>query len=540
MSSRLSPEEIEIRKRMRDDFPHYATKALKVRTKAGTPAQLILNRSQLHLHQAIEEQKRRTGRVRILVLKGRQVGISTYIAARFYHRTTHWPGLRTFILAHQDDASENLFGIANRYHDQCPPLFRPSTGKANAKELSFPGLDAGYKVATAGGRAVGRSDTIQLMHGSEVAYWPNADEHFAGVMQAVAEAPGTEIILESTANGIGNVFHSLWRRAERGESDFQAVFIPWYWHEEYASAADSSWVIPSAWAEYGRLHSLTRDQLNWSFRKNRDLVAVGGGSIDEPCPLFKQEYPGTASEAFETSGEHAFIDPLRVLRARKANVEGYGPLIIGVDPARGGRDKTGLIDRQGRRAGAHVCKRIDFGENTMGIAGEIVRLRNELSREHPIIRIAMDTTGLGGPIYDRLREQLPHGEIISVSFGERANNSDRFLNRRAEIYDAMREWFADPAGVQIPDNDELHGDLTAIVRGPGATRFDSAGRLVLEPKEHVRERLGFSPDLSDALAVTFAINTTALSTAEEQSDVHRGRSGGRYRPWEDQRDPWSF
>jgi hypothetical protein len=80
---------------------------------------------------------------------------------------------------------------------------------------------------------VGRSSTIQLFHGSEVAFWPHADTHAAGILQAVADAPGTEIILESTANGVGNFFHQLWASAERGASDFIAVFVPWHWQEEY-------------------------------------------------------------------------------------------------------------------------------------------------------------------------------------------------------------------------------------------------------------------------------------------------------------------
>ena len=122
-----------------------------------------------------------------------------------------------------------------------------------------------------------------------------------------------------------------------------------------------------------------------------------------------------------------------------------------------------------------------------------------------------------------------------MNFSERALNSDRYLNRRAEMYDLMREWMADPAGVQIPDTDELHGDLAAPMRGPGATRFDSAGRLVLEAKEHIKERLGFSPDLGDALALTFAIDQSALAQ-QAFNDRHRDR----YRYWEQPRDPWSI
>ena len=105
---------------------------------------------------------------------------------------------------------------------------------ANASELRFDALDSGYKVGTAGTRGVGRSATLQLLHGSEVAFWPHRRRrHAAGVLQAVADEPGTEVILESTANGVGNLFHQMWRDAETGASDYIAVFVPWFWQEEY-------------------------------------------------------------------------------------------------------------------------------------------------------------------------------------------------------------------------------------------------------------------------------------------------------------------
>ncbi len=73
--------------------------------------------------------------------------------------------------------------------------------------MVFDALDSGYRVGTAGTEGVGRSETIQYFHGSEVAYWKNADSHMSGILQAVPEEDGTEIILESTANGIGGLFY---------------------------------------------------------------------------------------------------------------------------------------------------------------------------------------------------------------------------------------------------------------------------------------------------------------------------------------------
>ena len=111
--------------------------------------------------------------MRALILKGRQQGCSSYVAARFYHRTMG--GLRTFILTQEEAATQNLFEIVQRYHNNCPAHLQPHTGASNSKELYFDEIDSGYKVGTAGTKAVGRSSTIQLFHGSEVAFWPFAD-----------------------------------------------------------------------------------------------------------------------------------------------------------------------------------------------------------------------------------------------------------------------------------------------------------------------------------------------------------------------------
>ena len=168
----LNEEDRGVFQRLKDDYPHYAEKCLRIRPKdpkAGNQP-FVLNPAQRYLHEKLEEQRQRTGKVRALVLKGRQQGISTYVGGRFYHRVTHSRGLRCFILTHEQEATNNLFGMVDRYHENCPELVRPSTGAANAKELYFDLLDSGYAVGTAGTKAVGRSQTVQLFHGSEVAF----------------------------------------------------------------------------------------------------------------------------------------------------------------------------------------------------------------------------------------------------------------------------------------------------------------------------------------------------------------------------------
>src|SRR5262245_45103177 len=124
------------------DFPFYCELALKLRPKMGALKPMVLNPAQLKLHQIIEEQKARTGRVRVLILKARQLGVSTLVAARFFWRVTKEPGLRCYIVGHEKRASSNLFQIVKRYYDHLPPELQPVTSASSQEELIFAALDS--------------------------------------------------------------------------------------------------------------------------------------------------------------------------------------------------------------------------------------------------------------------------------------------------------------------------------------------------------------------------------------------------------------
>ena len=151
----------------------FAEHALKLRSKIGPLEPFIFNDSQRRLHGLIEEQKAKTGRVRVVVLKARQLGISSYVAARYFHRTIHRPGLRTFILGHERRASSNLFQVVKRFYDNLDEETRPPISTSNAEELLFSRLDSGYIVSVANNDSAGagRSATAQLLHAAETAFW---------------------------------------------------------------------------------------------------------------------------------------------------------------------------------------------------------------------------------------------------------------------------------------------------------------------------------------------------------------------------------
>lgn len=493
--SSLTERELALAERFRADFPTYGRACLQIRPKdprAGNQP-LILNTAQRFVHAKLEEQREKTGKVRALVLKGRQQGMSTYIGGRFYWRVTHGRGIRCFILTHEQEATNNLFAMVERYHDHCPAMMKPETGASNAKELYFDKLESGYAVGTAGTKAVGRSQTIQLFHGSEVAFWPNAPTHFAGVVQAVPDLPGTEVILESTANGVGGEFHERWQNAEAGIGDYIAIFVPWFWQEEYRRAVPEGFELDDEEREYMAAHALDLEQMAW----RRNKIA----ELKDPL-LFKQEYPATAAEAFQMSGHDSFIPTELVLKARKTTCEASGPLVIGYDPNWKGKDRASMARRQGRKV-----KRVEsrMGLDTMAQVGWCKQV---IDTEKPA-RFFIDVGGVGAGVYDRLVE-MGYGDIVrAINFGsaplepppldENGRPKGGYVNRRAEMWGKSRDWLDEPGGADIPDDDSIHADAVA----PGY-KYDSLTRVLLESKDDIRKRGLRSPDEWDAVALTFA------------------------------------
>jgi hypothetical protein len=308
--------------RLRNDLEYFAANCLKLRSKTGAIEPFVFNPAQRKLHELIEEQKKRTGKVRAVTLKSRQVGVSTYTAARFFHRCITNPGLRCFILGHTRQASSNLFQIVKRLFDHLPEEIKPKIGTSNAEELLFSALDSGYLVSVAN-EGTGRSATAQLLHGSEVAFWDDLDQQMAGLLQVVPDIVGSEIVLESTANGF-NSFHSLWRKAQSGESEFQPIFLPWQLDPNYRREVPKDFKMDAEETKLAELYGLDPEQVCWRRAKLDEL----GNS-----ELFPQEYPSSAEEAFVSSTFDAFIPATLVLQARREQVDAYGPTVLGCDPA---------------------------------------------------------------------------------------------------------------------------------------------------------------------------------------------------------------
>lgn len=467
----------------RESLETFGEHCLTILDKAGDKRAFVMNRAQRYVHERLEEQRQRTGKVRALILKGRQQGVSTYIAARFYWRTSLDLGKNAFIVAHEQKATSNLFRMVKRYHENNP--LAPSTGATNAQELIFDKADGGYKLATAGSKDVGRSNCAQFLHGSEFAFWDNPESHLAGIGNTIGDADGTEIVLESTANGIGNKFHTLWQEAEKGDCEWIAIFVPWYWQDEYRAPVPRDFTLSEDEQKYRDAYGLDLEQMVW----RRNKIRTYGTGYEW---LFDQEYPATAPLAFINPAGNPFIPVLLVSQAVNSTFrDAYGPLVVGVDPAGPGKDRTAVAYRRGR-----VVLRIETykGLRPMEVAGTVA----EIIRDHSPDAVFIDADGLGAGIYDRLRE-LGHDMVFGVRNAERANDAERYANKRAECWSRLRNWL-DDGPVRLPPDLAMQADIC----GPQIVPPDSHGRVLIEKKELMAKRGVRSPDCADAIALTFA------------------------------------
>jgi len=196
---------------------------------------------------------------RLIILKSRRHRISTLMAANMFHGTTFHENKRAYVVAHDVDTTDTLFRMHKVFYENLDETVCPMLRLSNRKELLFENPDSGarrlrpglrssitVRAASSGGKrigseqgaaGVGRGDRIDMLHGSEVAFWPRGEETFAGFAQAVPEEPGTLVAMESTANGMAGFFYHEWLRATSGDADgYTPIFIPWFDHPQYTGS----------------------------------------------------------------------------------------------------------------------------------------------------------------------------------------------------------------------------------------------------------------------------------------------------------------
>jgi hypothetical protein len=305
----------------------------------------------------------------------------------------------------------------------------------------------------------------------------------AGLGNTISDNPGTEIVIESTANGIGNKFHTLWQDAEAGIGEYIAIFIPWFWQDEYRAMVKPGFILSAADDLYMRTYGLDLAQMAWRANK----IATYGAGFEW---LFDQEYPATASLAFRSATTDPLISPNYVMAAVNSEYrERSGAFIIACDPAEYGDDRTAIAYRHGR-----TCYQIEYHskKGTMEVAGLLADTWRRLQPD----ALMVDKIGIGSGIVDRLKElNIP---VIGVNSATRAADPERYYNKRAEMWYRMKEWLEDQP-CRLPNDNALIADLSAP-----SYKYSSNGSRLIESKDDMRKRQVRSPDGADALAMTFA------------------------------------
>ena len=304
-------EEKHKRNKLKDyenDFTSFAVDNIKIITKDARRGfiDFSFNSCQKKITELLEKQLEDTGKVRAIILKARQQGISTYCAGRVFWKTYFTPHARSVVMAHDSATSDALFNLSKNIIRNMRSSYKPNEVKSNAKEIviSSPHFKkesgekpiSSYRLYTAGSPEAGRGTTPTIAHLSEVAFWQHDEKILAGLFQGISEAPGTEVILESTANGAQGEFYRLWKGALDGENEYLPIFLPWFTTSEYYREPPEGFERSSEEELLVEQHNLNNGQLYW-----RRLKIAEGGELK-----FRQEYPATPDEAFITAGKSVF------------------------------------------------------------------------------------------------------------------------------------------------------------------------------------------------------------------------------------------
>jgi hypothetical protein len=385
---------------------------LRVRDREGVQRPLRANAVQRAFERGYGRQN--------IVLKARQMGITTWVAGRFFLKTITSGGVMTVQVAQTREAAEGIFRMVQRFWECLPeelqegPLRR---SKANAGQMCFPILDSEFRVVSAGDENAGRGLTMQYLHCSEVSRWPgDAAATLAGLRAALA--PSGEMVMESTPNGAYGCFYEEWGRAVSkagAGSDVVRHFFPWWMEEAYVAAPVAGELLE----EERRLvvaQGLTAEQIG--FRRGLEASYRG---------LRSQEFAEDAESCFKATGECCFevpavearlaavSEPVEVRRGGALHVW-LPPLagkeyLVAVDSAGGGADGDFAAVQVIEVGSGLQCAELQQRLGTL----ELARVSAELAKEYGGALIAVERNNHGAGVlayldsverYARVYEQM--------------------------------------------------------------------------------------------------------------------------------------
>jgi hypothetical protein len=289
--------------RWQNDAATYFRECLKIQDKTGQLVPFESNEHQSIVNEEMARQEALGIPVRIIILKERQSGNSTISQGHIFRKIRFSPA-NAKVVAHDVETTELLFKMCRRFYDNLPKEEQIPLESYRRKGLEFSPPHGGtISIGTAGTDTTGRGGTTMYLHCSEVAYYPDSQNLMASLLNSVPDVPGSMVILESTANGMGGWFHDMWLKAKAKQSAFVPLFFSWKDFSEYSSRVPDPTVFESSLNPKERYirtkFNLTLQQLYW--RRNTIQTKCSG---DEQ--LFAQEYPLDDVEAFIVSGRGKF------------------------------------------------------------------------------------------------------------------------------------------------------------------------------------------------------------------------------------------
>lgn len=409
---------IEMGRRMHgrpDLFVKAARNLLRIRTREGQLKRLIANPAQ----RAFEERRGRQN----IVLKARQMGITTWVSARFFLRTITTPGTLTLQVAHTREAAESIFATVRRMWEGLPEDLREGPlrlSRANMGQMVFGEIDSEFRISSAAELNAGRGLSVQNLHCSEVSRWPG-DAHMTLAGLRAALAPQGEMVLESTPNGAYGAFYDEWCAAtdEAGsEAEVVRHFFPWWMEPAYVGAAVEPDAMSAEECALVERHELSAEQIG--FRRGLERTYRS---------LRAQEFAEDPESCFRTSGACCFdIDtldqrmreaPEPVERRRNSALQIWlrpqpgREYVVAVDSAGGGEDGDFAAVQVVEVATGLQCAELRERLRPEDLA----RVSVALAKEYGGVRIAVERNNHGAAVlayietresYTRLYRQ--HGE----------------------------------------------------------------------------------------------------------------------------------
>lgn len=305
----------------------------------------------------------------------------------------------------------------------------------------------------------------------------NNTEAFAGLHNAGSSA----VVIFDEASGIPD---KIWEVAEGSQTDGEPFWFA------FGNPTQNSGRFYECWNKFRkRWKGITVDSREVRI-SNKELIQEWADDYGDDSDFFKVRVLGE----FPSAGDKQFISTGKVVQAMERTNEGDTPVIIGVDIARYGDDETVIVVREGRKIDKSLIFRYK-GADLMQTVGNITEKIEKYNPE----AVFVDDGGLGGGVVDRLK-QLGYN-VYGINFANRANDEQKYGNKRAEMWGNMKEWVE--IG-DLPNSDDIRADLTAP-----EYKFDAKNRLLLESKDDMKKRGLRSPDIGDAIALTFAMKVAS-------------------------------